>query len=70
MGFQVMTMSDEEHNYDEMIHIVIDTMSDWFDNFEDELEDSFFWTLEQVLKPYCDELKDSSIEFHLDGRKT
>ena len=29
-------MSDEEHNYDEMIHIVIDTMSDWFDNYEDE----------------------------------
>lgn len=31
-----MTMSDEQHNYDEMIHIVIDTMSDWFENFEDE----------------------------------
>ena len=31
-----MTMSDEEHNYDEMINIVVDTMSDWFENFEDE----------------------------------
>ena len=31
-----MTMSDEKHNYDEMINIVIDTMSDWFENFEDE----------------------------------
>ena len=42
----------------------------YFDNFEDELEDSFFWTLAQVLKPYCDELKDAAVEFHLDGRKS
>ena len=41
----------------------------YFDIFEDELEDSFFWTIEKVLKPYCDELKDASIEFHLDGSK-
>ena len=31
-----MTMSDKKYNYDEMIHIVIDTMSDWFDNYEDK----------------------------------
>ena len=42
----------------------------YFDNFGDELEDSFFWTLAQVLKPYCDELKDAAVEFHLDGRKS
>ena len=42
----------------------------YFDYFEDELEDSFFWTLEQVLKPYCDELKDAAVEFYLDGRKS
>ena len=42
----------------------------YFDYFEDELEDSFFWTLAQVLKPYCDELKDAAVEFHLDGRKS
>ena len=41
----------------------------YFDTFEDELEDSFFWTIEKVLKPYCDELKDASIEFHLEGSK-
>ena len=33
---EVMTMSDKKYNYDEMINIVIDTMSDWFDNYEDE----------------------------------
>ena len=38
----------------------------YFALFEDELEDSFFWTLEKVLKPYCDELRDASIEFYLD----
>ena len=42
----------------------------YFDNFEDELDDSFFWTLAQVLKPYCDELKDAAVEFYLDGRKS
>ncbi len=29
-------MSDKKYNYDEMIRIVVDTMSDWFDNYEDE----------------------------------
>jgi len=29
-------MSDKKYNYDEMIHIVVDTMSDWFENYEDE----------------------------------
>ena len=38
----------------------------YFTLFEDELEDSFFWSLEKVLKPYCDEMKDASIEFHLE----
>jgi hypothetical protein len=38
----------------------------YFDNHSDELKDSFFWTMEAVLKPYCNELKDASIEFHLD----
>ena len=31
-----MTMSDKKYNYDEMINIVVDTMSDWFENYEDE----------------------------------
>ena len=31
-----MPMSDKNYNYDEMINIVVDTMSDWFDNYEDE----------------------------------
>ena len=29
-------MSDKKYNYDEMINIGVDTMSDWFDNYEDE----------------------------------
>ena len=29
-------MSDKKYNYDEMINIVVDKMSDWFDNYEDE----------------------------------
>ena len=31
-----MIMSDKKYNYDEMIPIVIDTMSDWFVNYEDK----------------------------------
>jgi len=31
-------MSDKKYNYDEMINIVVDKMSDWFDNYEDEDE--------------------------------
>ena len=38
----------------------------YFDQNEDELKDNFYWTMEQVLKPYCDKLRDASIEFHLD----
>ena len=38
----------------------------YFDENEDELKDNFYWTMEQVLKPYCDELRDASIEFHLE----
>ena len=33
---KVIIMSDEKYNYHEMINIVVDTMSDWFDNYEDE----------------------------------
>ena len=29
-------MSDKKYNHDEMINKVVDTMSDWFDNFKDE----------------------------------
>ena len=38
----------------------------YFDQNEDELRDNFYWTMEKVLKPYCDELRDASIEFHLE----
>ena len=33
---------------------------------EEELNESFFWNLEAILTPYCNQLRDSSIEFHLD----
>ena len=33
---------------------------------EQAMRESFFWNLEKIVKPYCDEMKDASIEFHLD----
>ena len=38
----------------------------YFDQNEAELKDNFYWTMDKVLKPYCDELRDASIEFHLE----
>ena len=35
-------------------------------NNEQTMGESFFWNLEKIVKPYCDEMKDASIEFHLD----
>ena len=35
-------------------------------NNEQTMRESFFWNLEKIVKPYCDEMKDASIEFHLD----
>ena len=39
---------------------------DYIDNNGDELGKSFYRTMYSVLQPYCDEMKDASIEFHLD----
>ena len=36
------------------------------DNNEQTMRESFFWNLEKIVKPYCDEMKDASVEFHLD----
>ena len=33
---------------------------------EQTMRESFYWNLEKIVKPYCDEMKDASIEFHLD----
>ena len=35
-------------------------------NNEQTMRESFFWNLEKIVKPYCDEMKDASVEFHLD----
>ncbi len=35
-------------------------------NSEQTMRESFFWNLEKIVKPYCDEMKDASVEFHLD----
>ena len=35
-------------------------------NNEKTMRESFFWNLEKIVKPYCDEMKDASIEFHLE----
>ena len=37
----------------------------YFNNHEDELEQSFYWSIEDTLKPYCEKIKDRSIEFYL-----
>ena len=46
----------------------------YIENNEDELNGSFFRTMTYVLEPYCDKLKDASIDFHLnendDRRRT
>ena len=38
----------------------------YMDENEDKLEDSYFWTVELALRPYCEELFNDSIKFHLD----
>ena len=35
-------------------------------NSEQTMRESFYWNLEKIVKPYCDEMKDASVEFHLD----
>ena len=35
-------------------------------NNEQTMRESFFWNLEKIVKPYCDDMKDASVEFHLD----
>ena len=35
-------------------------------NNEKTMRESFFWNLEKIVKPYCDDMKDASVEFHLD----
>ena len=35
-------------------------------NNEQTMRESFFWNLEKIVKPYCDEMKDASLEFDLD----
>ena len=38
----------------------------YMDKNEDKLEDSYFWTVELALRPYCEKLFNDSIKFHLD----
>jgi len=38
----------------------------YMDENEDKLEDSYFWTVELALRPYCEKLFNDSIKFHLD----
>ena len=38
----------------------------YMDKNEDKLEDSYFWTVELALRPYCQEMFNNSIKFHLD----
>ena len=38
----------------------------YMDKNEDKLEDSYFWTVESALRPYCEKVFNDSIKFHLD----
>ena len=41
----------------------------YFNNHEDKLEQSFYWSIEDTLKPYCEKIKDRSIEFYLSEKE-
>ena len=63
MNYYSMTGCDiNEMEYADMKYMYMD----YIDNNEDELGKSFYRTMYSVLQPYCDKLKDASIEFHLD----
>ena len=63
MNYYSMTGCDiNEMEYVDMKYMYMD----YIDNNEDELGKSFYRTMYSVLQPYCDKLKDASIEFHLD----
>ena len=63
MNYYSMTGCDiNEMKYVDMKYMYMD----YIDNNEDELGKSFYRTMYSVLQPYCDEMKDASIEFHLD----
>ena len=63
MNYYSMTGCDiNEMEYVDIKYMYID----YIENNEDELNSSFYRSLYSVFKPYCDELEDASIEFHLD----
>ena len=63
MNYYSMTGCDiNEMKYVDMKYMYMD----YIDNNEDELGKSFYRTMYSVLQPYCDEMKDASIDFHLD----
>ena len=63
MNYYSMTGCDiNEMKYVDMKYMYMD----YIDNNGDELGKSFYRTMYSVLQPYCDEMKDASIEFHLD----
>ena len=39
---------------------------DYMNKNEDEMEKSFYWTIESALEPYCMKLMDRSIDYYLD----
>ena len=48
--------------FKDLIHHYIDYMN----MNEDEMDRSFFWTIESALRPYCMKLIDRSIDYYLD----
>ena len=61
-GYSVTGCDISELNFEGLINLYIDYM----DNNEDEMDRSFYWTIESALKPYCVKLIDRSIDYYLD----
>ena len=72
-----MIMSDRKYNYDEMIPIVIDTMSDWFVNYEDKEIDHpglgiliMTEAMNKIKEHYCQhdisEMVSNAVDLHID----
>jgi len=61
-AYSVTGCDISELNFEGLINLYIDYM----DNNEDEMDRSFYWTIESALKPYCVKLIDRSIDYYLD----
>ena len=62
-GYSVTGCDISELNRREFNHLIYRF---GINNNEKTMRESFFWNLEKIVKPYCDDMKDASVELHLD----